>query len=447
MPELPIVTQQGRAAAAQRRQAEAAAARKEQEEEAKRLQQEQLLKKMATQNTEPSRESTFMNPIGNNRPERPIERLNPLPPPTQARTQAHTEDSSIKGAPQKETMASVSDSKPTAAPVLFDKQLNSKGDDDHQRRKECPVSVMTDSYKSTHLLMYPKVDEMRAYGEFRKPFPDMGDDRIVVYGIRYYIDNFIKHVISDSDISQARTFLPDHLILSEVVKGRNYFKENPTEGDPTTLNYLDLLKRNKGRFPVKIEAMPEGSVIRPHIPAFIITAKKEYSRLCTFLETLLTMIWYPSCVATLSRHTRNLIETAFQRSVDDDFEDYNLKLHSRLHDFGFRGCTSVEQSVIGGCAHLLSFAGSDTMSACYYAQHVLNKGVPVGFSIPATEHSVMTSWEDELKAIENLCEKFAGGMVSAVLDAYDYHRAALPKRNCHENTVYADCSTRFRRPC
>jgi nicotinic acid phosphoribosyltransferase len=78
--------------------------------------------------------------------------------------------------------------------------------------------------------------------------------------------------------------------------------------------------------------------------------------------------------------------------------------------------------VIGGCAHLLSFAGSDTMSACYYAQHVLNKGVPVGFSIPATEHSVMTSWEDELKAIENLCEKFEGGMVSAVLDAYDYDR-------------------------
>ncbi len=33
-----------------------------------------------------------------------------------------------------------------------------------------------------------------------------------------------------------------------------------------------------------------------------------------------------------------------------------------------RGCTSVEQSVLGGCAHLLSFVGSDTMSAAYYAQ-------------------------------------------------------------------------------
>jgi nicotinamide phosphoribosyltransferase len=32
----------------------------------------------------------------------------------------------------------------------------------------------------------------------------------------------------------------------------------------------------------------------------------------------------------------------------------NGNLSSRLHDFGFRGCTSVEQAVIGGAAHLVS---------------------------------------------------------------------------------------------
>ena len=34
------------------------------------------------------------------------------------------------------------------------------------------------------------------------------------------------------------------------------------------------------------------------------TERREYSRLCTFLETILTMVWYPSCVATLSRYTK-----------------------------------------------------------------------------------------------------------------------------------------------
>ena len=64
-------------------------------------------------------------------------------------------------------------------------------------------------------------------------------------------------------------------------------------------------------------------MIYTHTPVFIITAEGEYrheslplsvlrrdltasllSRLCTFLETILTMVWYPSCVATLSRYTK-----------------------------------------------------------------------------------------------------------------------------------------------
>lgn len=37
-----------------------------------------------------------------------------------------------------------------------------------------------------------------------------------------------------------------------------------------------------------------------------------------------------------------------------------------------RGCTCVEQSVLGGLAHLLNFKGTDTMSAAYYGQFKLN---------------------------------------------------------------------------
>lgn len=93
---------------------------------------------------------------------------------------------------------------------------------------------------------------------------------------------------------------------------------------------------------------------------------------------------YPSCVATLSRRAKDVIEAAFQKSVDGGHD--NPLIGSRLHDFGFRGCTCVEQSVIGGCAHLLNFDGSDTMSAGYYAQFMLNNGRPVAQSIPASEH-------------------------------------------------------------
>lgn len=52
---------------------------------------------------------------------------------------------------------------------------------------------------------------------------------------------------------------------------------------------------------------------------------------------------------------------------------------SRLHDFGCRGCTCAEQTVLGGVAHLLNFDGTDTMSAAYYAQAWLATipGLPV----------------------------------------------------------------------
>lgn len=63
------------------------------------------------------------------------------------------------------------------------------------------------------------------------------------------------------------------------------------------------------------------------------------------------------------------------------------------------------------------------MSAAYYAQFVLNEGRPVASSIPATEHSVMTSWPSERDAISNMISHFGGGIFATVMDSYDYQKA------------------------
>ena len=52
-----------------------------------------------------------------------------------------------------------------------------------------------------------------------------------------------------------------------------------------------FVKENNGYFPVKIEALPEGTVCYPHVPVYQITAEGDYSRLVTFLETIMTMVW------------------------------------------------------------------------------------------------------------------------------------------------------------
>merc|ERR1719190_91511 len=48
-----------------------------------------------------------------------------------------------------------------------------------------------------------------------------------------------------------------------------------------------------------------------------------------------------------------------------------------------------------------------------------------GFSIPASEHSTMTSWgrERELDAMRNMLEKYPKGIVACVSDSYDIFKA------------------------
>ncbi|CAG8594820.1 4788_t:CDS:10, partial [Racocetra persica] len=272
-----------------------------------------------------------------------------------------------------------------------------------------PPAVLTDSYKPTHAFLYPDAIKSVAYGEFRSGYNgDKEDTRLLFYGIRYIIENYISVKWTLQDVELAEKFYATHNA------GYSSFPF------PKEL-FLKFIKENDGYFPVKIEALPEGTACHVHTPVYQITAEKEYSLLVTFLETLITMSWYPTTVATLSRRARDVIEQAYNDTVDDDVR--NLTLESRLHDFGFRGCTSIEQSVIGGSAHLINFVGSDTMSAGYYIQFKLNNGKPVASSIPATEHSVMTAHKTERDAILRMIDRFGTGIFACVMDSFDYANA------------------------
>jgi nicotinamide phosphoribosyltransferase len=92
-----------------------------------------------------------------------------------------------------------------------------------------------------------------------------------------------------------------------------------------------------------------------------------------------------------------------------------------LHDFGFRGVSSVESSGIGGAAHIINFRGTDTLSAILLAQDVYNTDEMLAFSIPASEHSTITSWgkENEVKAFENMLDSYPVGLRACVSDSYN----------------------------
>lgn len=267
-----------------------------------------------------------------------------------------------------------------------------------------PIAVLTDSYKASFPFIYPDATEMVAYGEFRKSFMDLSDERIVFYGIRYIVETYLNYQWTLKDVELAEKFYSTH---------NAGYTPYPFPKDL----FLDFIKENNGYFPITLECLPEGSVVHPHVPVYQITAKGKYSRLVTFFETLLTQVWAPSNTATLSRLARQKIQEAFDISVDSEFM---YLIDYKLHDFGARACTCLEQSVLNGAAHLLNFAGSDTMSAGYFVQYYRNNGKPIACSIPATEHSSAMSWHSELEYANKMVELYGSGLFATVADTYDY---------------------------
>jgi len=97
-------------------------------------------------------------------------------------------------------------------------------------------------------------------------------------------------------------------------------------------------------------------------------------------------------------------------------------LSIKLHDFGYRGSTSVESAGIGDAAHLVNFSGTDTIAGLMLCRKYYGEEM-AGFSIPAAEHSTMTTWgrNDEAEGCRHMLEQFPSGAVSVVSDSYDVY--------------------------
>ena len=257
----------------------------------------------------------------------------------------------------------------------------------------------TDSYKQSHAQQYPpNTTKVYSYLESRG-----GEfDKTVFFGLQYILKQYLSIPISMKDIVEAEKVCKLH--------GVPFNKEG----------WLYILNVHGGRLPLRIKAVKEGSVVS--VKNVLMTIENTDDKcfwLTNFMETLLLRIWYPITVASLSYNCRQIIKKYMELTCD------NLdKLPFMLHDFGSRGVSSSESAGIGGLAHLVNFMGSDTMEAIRYAEYYYNEENP-SFSIPATEHSTMTSWgrENESKAYKNVLDTYKGQMISVVSDSYDIFNA------------------------
>ncbi|XP_076332741.1 nicotinamide phosphoribosyltransferase-like isoform X1 [Tachypleus tridentatus] len=260
------------------------------------------------------------------------------------------------------------------------------------------VILATDSYKVTHHLQYPPgTTTVYSYFESRGgKFP-----YTVFFGLQYILKRWlVGPVITESKIQEAKEICQIHF-------KQNIFNE---EG------WRHILKEHGGHLPLRIKAVPEGSVIPTHNVLFTVeNTDPLVPWLTNWFETLLVQTWYPITVATNSRYQKELLA----KYLLDTADTLNT-LQMKLHDFGFRGCSSVETAAIGGGAHLVNFKSTDTIAGLLFARKYYGCNM-AGFSIPATEHSTMTTWgrSRENEACHSMLNHFPSGTIAVVSDSYD----------------------------
>jgi len=225
-------------------------------------------------------------------------------------------------------------------------------------------------------------------------------------GLQYIVkSNFAGKVFTLADVEEAAKFASQH--FSNNPKCFNY------EG------WKRLYAKHGGILPLRIKAVKEGTVVAAQNAMVTIeNTDPEFYWLTNWAETVLLQVWYPVTVATLSRAIKQIVGEALQRTGDP------AGLPFKLHDFGFRGVSSRESAAIGGAAHLFNFVGTDNLAAIELLQQYYGAEM-AGVSIPASEHSTITSWgrENELKAYENILDNVPEGIVACVSDSYDIFNA------------------------
>lgn len=286
------------------------------------------------------------------------------------------------------------------------------------------IILNSDSYKYSQYNQYPQGTQfVYSYIESRG-----GEwDSTVFFGLQMFIEEYLMKPITLENINEAEAIITAH--------GEPFFREG----------WEYILDTYEGKLPVVIKAVPEGTVVPTgNVLVTIENTDSNCWWLTSFLETaLLRAVWYPTTVATNSYESKKIILNALEATGDPS------TIAFKLHDFGARGVSSRESAGLGGAAHLVNFQGTDTVEALLYARRFYSADM-AGFSIPAMEHSTVTSWgrDHEVDSYRNMLNTYGkpGSLLACVSDSYDIYEACRKWGTELKDEVIASGATVVIRP-
>lgn len=269
--------------------------------------------------------------------------------------------------------------------------------------------LATDSYKLSHIFMYPDgLEHVESNYTNRKSRVD-GINHVVQFGLQAWLAELQENF--------ERFFAADKATVVQEYKDAVATFVSPG----FTLNHIEDL-HDLGYLPIQFSAAPEGSLVPIGVPSILIkSTHKDFAWLVNYLESDLSAgIWHTSTSATLSWNIRRVFDKAAEATGGPA-----EAVEWQAHDFSYRGQVNREAAMSSGAAHLLSFTGSDAVPAVQWVNHYYpgDNGL-IAASVPATEHSVMCvgGEEGEKETVLRLMRNFPTGILSIVVDTWDYFR-------------------------
>lgn len=268
--------------------------------------------------------------------------------------------------------------------------------------------AFADGYKLSHAKQYPE-GTTRIFSNLtaRKSRVE-GQNQVVFFGLYYFINVYLRAFINDL-LDEAKWERYELLV-------KRYVGVSP---DKAQWDALREYVEEKGHLPLIIRAVDEGTLVPIQVPMLTIhNTEPEFFWLTNYFETLLSaVLWKPITSATTAFRYRMIMESYARATCED-----NAHVPFQCHDFSFRGLSSVEDACVSGSAHLTAFSGTDTLPAIDFVEQLYSDPA-TGFSVPATEHSVMCAGgqADELETFRRLITKVhPTGIVSIVSDTWDF---------------------------
>lgn len=260
------------------------------------------------------------------------------------------------------------------------------------------IIIDVDNYKHCHYSLYPPGTEyVSSYIESRGGILPS----TMFVGLQAYIREYLMRPITLEDIDEAE--------FVEREQGMHFNRDN----------WMGILNDHGGYLPVEIEAVPEGTVLPPkNVLVQLINTDPKYYWATSFFETsLLRAVWYPTTIGSISWLCKQVIKDSLAQTSDNPGV-----IRHMLHDYGARGVSSQQSAALGGLAHLVNFAQSDTLPGIIAAKRYYNAG-HVSNSGPNSEHAGFCAWgkENEAAALNNMLDMYAENGVALLLtDTYDH---------------------------